>query len=181
MENIEESTASSSLIALKYGFIGGILSFMFSILVDLFGLALQFQESIGWISFLWTVVLTTSISIFCLFEYRRNNQGFISYGQALGLTALLGALSGLVTGGFNYIYIEFIDNTVIQRQMELVVSKLEERGASVSDIKKYQELSAWMYSAGAQFVSIVIGSVFIYFLLGLIVSAIAKREKPIFD
>ena len=89
MENSTESTASSSIIALKYGFIYGLLSFLFSTLVNVMGWAEDFQESIGWISGIWSLVLTVTISVLCLREYREQNGGYISYGQGLGLTALL--------------------------------------------------------------------------------------------
>lgn len=119
MENTTESTASSSLIALKYGFISGLLSFLFSTLVNVMGWAENFQESIGWISGIWSLLLAVTITFLCLREFREQNEGFISYGQGLGLSTLLGAIGGLVAGGFNYIYIEFIDNSVIQRQMDI--------------------------------------------------------------
>jgi hypothetical protein len=48
MENTSESTASSSIIALKYGFINGLLSFLFSTLINVMGWAEKFQESISW-------------------------------------------------------------------------------------------------------------------------------------
>lgn len=181
MENTTETTASSSIIALKYGFISGLLSFLFSTLVNVMGWAEDFQESIGWVSSVWSLVLAVTISLFCLREYREQNEGYISYGQGLGLATLLGAISGLVAGGFNYIYIQFIDNTVIQRQMEIAREKMEDQGLTASQIQSAEEVTRMFMNPGMQFVIVVITSLIFNFLLGLIVSAVVKREKPIFE
>lgn len=181
MENTSESSASSSIIALKYGFISGLLSFLFSTFVNIMGWNEQFQESIGWISGIWSLVLSVTLSVLCLREYRELNGGYISYGQGLGLTALLGAISGLAAGGFNYIYIQFIDDTVVKRQLELARERMEDQGLTASQIQSAEEMTAFMMNPGVQFVIVVIMSVIFNFLLGLIVSAVVKREKPIFE
>lgn len=181
MENTSETAASSSILALKYGFINGLLNFLFSTFVNLLGWNEQFQESIGWISGLWSLVLTVTISVLCLREYREQNGGYISYGQGLGLTALLGAIAGLAAGGFNYIYIQFIDNTVIQRQMEIARERMEDQGLTASQIQSAEEMTSFLMNPGMQFAIVVVTSVLFNFLLGLIVAAVVKREKPIFE
>jgi hypothetical protein len=176
-----ESSVSSSVIALKYGFISGLLSFLFSTLVNVMGWAENFQESIGWISGIFSLVLAVTITYLCLREYREQNAGYITYGQGLGLSTLVGAIGGLVAGGFNYIYIEFIDNSVIQRQMDLAREKMEDQGMSASQIQSAEEMTRLFMNPGMQFVVVVITGVIFNFLLGLIVSAVVKREKPIFE
>jgi hypothetical protein len=166
MDNTSESTASSSIIALKYGFINGLLSFLFSTLVNVMGWAEQFQESISWISTVWSLLLAVTVSYLCLREYREQNAGFISYGQGFG---------------FNYIYIQFIDNSVMQRQMDIARARMEDQGLTASQIQSAEEMTAIFLNPGMQFVIVVIMSVLFNFLVGLIVSAVVKREKPIFE
>ena len=181
MENTSESSASSSIIALKYGFISGLLSFLFSTLINVMGWAEQFQESISWVSTIWSLVLSVTIIFLCLKEFREQNGGYISYGQGLGLATLLGAITGLVAGAFNYIYIQFIDNTVIQRQMDIARERMEDQGLSASQIQSAEEMTSMFLNPGIQFVIVVIMSVIFNFLLGLIVSAVVKREKSVFE
>jgi hypothetical protein len=99
----------------------------------------------------------------------------------LGLATLLGAVSGLVAGGFNYIYIQFIDNSVMQRQMDIARARMEDQGLTASQIQSAEEMTAIFLNPGMQFVIVVIMSVLFNFLVGLIVSAVVKREKPIFE
>ncbi|MHA8099592.1 DUF4199 domain-containing protein [Aquirufa aurantiipilula] len=181
MENQSESTPSSSLIALKWGLIGGTLSFLFTLLTKYTGLEDQFSESLGWITFLATLVIDTSILFLTLKEFREQNGGFLGYSKGLGVSSLLGAIWGLVSGAYNYIYLNFIDPTVLQKQLDIAREKMEEQGLSESQISEAMKVSSMMMGPGVQFVLIVLMSTLFLFLLGLIVSAILKKEKPFFE
>jgi hypothetical protein len=145
------------------------------------GWAEDFQESVGWISGIWSLLLSVTVLFLCLREYREQNKGFISYGQGLGLATLSGVISGLVAGAFNYIYIQFIDNTVMQRQLDLARERMEDQGLSASQIQSAEEVTSLFMNPGVQFVVVVITSLIFNFLLGLIIAAVVKREKPIFE
>jgi hypothetical protein len=93
----------------------------------------------------------------------------------------LGAIWGLVAGGFNYIYIQFIDNGVVQKQLDLARERLEDQGLSNSQIEDAEKMTKMMMGPGVQFVIIVVVTTLFMFLLGLVVSGILKREKSLFD
>jgi hypothetical protein len=95
MENSTESTASSSIIALKYGFIYGLLSFLFSTLVNVMGWAEDFQESVGWISGIWSLLLSVTILLLCLREYREQNESADSNDSVKG--SVFGKNTSLIT------------------------------------------------------------------------------------
>ena len=48
-------------------------------------------------------------------------------------------------------------------------------------IKSAEEMTSFMLNPGMQFAIVVVMSLIFNFLLGLIVSAVVKREKPIFE
>ncbi|MFM1836395.1 MAG: hypothetical protein RJA04_1083 [Bacteroidota bacterium] len=178
-----ESTSSSSksLILVKWAIIGGLVSFLFSVITQYTGLAEDFSETLGWVSFLFTFVLNVSILFLALKEVRDYQEGFLSYGEGLGSATLLGGIWGIVAGGFNYIYINFIDNSMIQKQMDLARERMEDQGLTSSQIEDAEKLTKMMLGPGIQCVTIVIVTLFFMFILGLVVSGIMKREKPMFD
>ena len=178
---METASTSKSLILVKWAIIGGLLSFLFSVITQYSGLAEDFSETLGWVSFLFTFVLNVSILFLALKEVRDSQEGFLSYGEGLGSSTLLGGIWGIVAGGFNYIYINFIDNSMIQKQMDLARERMEDQGLSSSQIQDAEKLTKMMLGPGIQFVTIVIVTLFILFILGLVVSGIMKREKPMFD
>jgi hypothetical protein len=178
---METASTSKSLILVKWAIIGGLLSFLFSVITQYSGLAEDFSETLGWVSFLFTFVLNVSILFLALKEVRDSQEGFLSYGEGLGSSTLLGGIWGIVAGGFNYIYINFIDNSMIQKQMDLARERMEDQGLSSSQIQDAEKLTKMMLGPGIQFVTIVVVTLFIMFILGLVVSGIMKREKPMFD
>lgn len=177
----EENRLSPTVIALKWGIIGGVASFLLTLITKYSGLEESFTESLGWVSFLVTLLINTSILYLALKEVRENQDDILTYGQGLGNSTLLGAIWGVASGGFNYIYLNFIDQGVIQKQMDLAREKLEGQGLSESQIEEAEKMTQLMMGPGIQFIIIVLVTIIFMFLLGLVVSAIVKREKSIFD
>lgn len=178
---METTTTSKSLLLIKWGIIGGLLSFLVSVVTQYSGLAEDFSETLGWVSFLVTFVINVTVLFLALKEVREQQGGFLTYGEGLGSSTLLGGLWGIVAGGFNYIYINFIDDAVIQKQMDLARQRLEDQGLSESQIQDAEKITNMMLGPGVQFITIVFFTVLFMFFLGLIVSGIMKREKPMFD
>ena len=178
---METTTTSKSLLLIKWGIIGGLLSFLVSVVTQYSGLAEDFSETLGWVSFLVTFVINVTVLFLALKEVRAQQGGFLTYGEGLGSSTLLGGLWGIVAGGFNYIYINFIDDAVIQKQMDLARQRLEDQGLTESQIQDAEKITNMMLGPGVQFITIVFFTVLFMFFLGLIVSGIMKREKPMFD
>jgi hypothetical protein len=178
---METSSSSKSLILIKWAIIGGILSFLLSVITQYSGLSEDFSETLGWVSFIVTFTLNVSILFFAIKEVREQQDGFITYGEGLGNSTLLGAIWGIVAGGFNYIYINFIDDAMLQKQMDLARERFEDQGLTASQIRDAEKITSMMLSPGVQFITVVLATTFFIFILGLIVSGIMKREKPMFD
>lgn len=181
MEKKEDLKASNSVLALKWGVIGGICSFLLTLITKYSGLEEDFSETLGWVSFLATLLINTTILYLALREVRTNQDDLISYGEGLGNSLLIGAVWGVVSGGFNYIYLNFIDQGVLQKQLDLAREKLESQGLTERQIEDAEKITKMMMGPGIQFMIIVFFSVLFTFLLGLIVSAILRKEKSIFE
>ena len=178
---MENQKTSPSLIMLKWGAIGGLLSFIFTLITKYTGLEDDFSETLGWVSTIFTLLINVTILVLALREVRSENDGFMTYGQGLGSSALLGAIWGVIAGGFNYIYLQFIDQGVIQKQLDLARERLEEQGLTESQIEDAEKITKMMMGPGIQFVIVVLVTILFMFILGLIVSGVLKREKSVFD
>jgi hypothetical protein len=178
---MDTQRSSTSIILLKWGAIGGLLSFIFTLITKYSGLEDDFSETLGWVTTIVTLVINVTILVLALREVRAENDGFMSYGQGLGASALLGAIWGLIAGAFNYIYLQFIDNGVVQKQLDLARERLEEQGLTNSQIEDAEKITKMMMGPGVQFVIIVFVTTLFMFILGLIVSGVLKRGKSVFD
>jgi hypothetical protein len=77
--------------------------------------------------------------------------------------------------------LNFIDQGVLQKQMDIAREKLESQGLTESQIEDAEKITKMMLGPGIQFMIIFFVSVLFTFLLGLIVSAILRKEKSIFE
>jgi hypothetical protein len=58
---------------------------------------------------------------------------------------------------------------------------MEDQGLTASQIQSAEEVTRMFMNPGMQFVIVVIMSLIFNFFVGLIVSAVVKREKSIFE
>lgn len=178
---INQQKDSYTVIALKWGVVNGLVSFVYSVITKYSGLVDNFEESIGWLSSIFGLVLTVSVLVFGLREFRKQNDDVLMYSTGLGIATLIGAINGLISGAFNYVYLAFIDDSSTVKQLEKVREKWEEQGMTQSQIESAEKITSVFMGPGVQFITLVFFSVLFSFILGLIVSGIMKREKSIFE
>lgn len=178
---MENSNQPYSILALKWGVINGLISFIFTLITKYAGLIDNFEESVGWLSTVFTLVLTITILVLGLREYRSENNDTLAYSTGLGISTLIGAITGVISGGFNYIYISFIDSSATVQQLEKLREKWEEQGLSQSQIDQAEQMTKLFMGPGVQFLTVVLASILFFFIFGLIVSGILKRERSIFE
>ncbi|WP_246343564.1 DUF4199 domain-containing protein [Adhaeribacter radiodurans] len=178
MDNYSTTTVapSKNAIALRYGLICGIISIVYSLILNITDLAFT-NKALSWISF---VILIGAI-VLAMREFKRQNNNYMSYGQGLGIGTLVTTVSSLLGGIFTFIYVKFIDTGFIDKMREMQVSELEKRGMSDDQIEQAISVSEKMMTPGMIVVFAVFGGLFFGFLLSLVISAILKRTRPEFE
>ena len=114
-------------------------------------------------------------------DFREQNKGFMSYGEGLGLGSLLSAVLGFLTSMFTMIYIRFIDPDMMVKMMDKAREDMEARGMDDAQVDQAMELSQKFMSPGITFAIGVFGYILMGFVLSLIISAIMRKEKPVFE
>lgn len=177
MENTSTPAATPVAIGVRYGLIIGIVTVIYSLALMATGL-----DQNPWLGFLTFAILIAGI-VLAHKAYKQNNGGFMSYGQGLGIATVEGAVIGVLSGVFRYVYVNFIDSEYTQRTLDAARAKLENDGnLSDEQIDQAVQLTAKMMPTGP--ISIVwgvIATAFFGFLLALIISAITKNTRPEFE
>lgn len=156
---------------------GGLITGAVLILYSLISFLIEspaLQSAASWVSFfslLIGIILTHR-------AFKEENAGFMTYGQGLGLGSVLGLVAGLLSGIFSFIYLSFVDNTVIQRQMDEARLQLEERGMPDDQIDQAMQVSEMIATPGMLFIFSILGTLFFAFILSLIISAFTKNNNP---
>ncbi|MFN3488399.1 MAG: DUF4199 domain-containing protein [Emticicia sp.] len=166
---------STARIALKWGIVSAIMIIVYTVVLYISGLFKT--PALSWIPF---ILLLLGI-VMSLREFKLTNNNFIGFSEGLGLGTLMSAVCAIIASMFNYIYITFIDTTIIQQMRELQVEQLEQQGLSSEQIDQAMEIATRFATPGLTFLFSIIGYIFFGFVFSLIVSAIIKNSKPKLD
>jgi len=161
--------------ALKYGLVLGLLGVVFSIISNLSGLT---ESAMGSMISVPVMVLIYCLTFHLCYKAFRADNGGMSFGEGLGLGALVSLVAGVISGIFNYVYTTFIDPGMMDRIMEAQYEMLEGYGMSEEQIEQQMEFGQMF--AGNPIIAIlsaIIGSLCIGFVFSLIMSAIMKKKK----
>jgi len=170
-----EEKVSTARVALKYGVLGSVVIMIFTTIINVAGLSQnKILSSLSFVFMIVAIVLSMK-------DFREQNKGFMSYGEGLGLGTLVSAVMGLLSSAFTMFYIQFIDNTLLTQGMDKVRSDMEAKGMDDSQIDQAMELSQKFMSPGVVFAMGVFMYILTGFIISLIVAAIVRKEKPVFE
>lgn len=176
-----ESQTTTTRIALKWGLIAGIISIILSVATQLLGVKNSENISIGFFLFLIAFAFTCLIQVLAMNDYKSQNNGFMSYSEGLGIGLLSGTIWGVVSGGFNIIYVKYIDNSEMVKQANLMRQKMEEQGATDAQMELNEKIISYATDPSLTFIFTVIIGFIGGLIVSLVISAILKKEKSIFE
>ncbi len=166
---------TTTAVALRFGLLAGLVSVVFSLILFLTKMD---QSPIRWLG------LVISIGAIWLAhnEFKKQNGGYMEYGQGLSIGTILSLVSGTLSGIFTYVYVTFVDTTYMQRAMDIARAQMEAKGDMPSEqIDQAMEISAKFMTGGALLIFSIVGGAFFGFILSLIISAITKNSRPEFE
>jgi len=170
-----EESVSTARIALKYGVLGAVVIMVYTTILNV--LDLSQNKLLSTLSFVFMIVAI----VMAMKDFREQNKGFMSYGEGLGLGTLLAAVLGFLGSMFSVFYTKFIDPNLMANAMNKAREDLEAKGMDDAQIDQAMELSQNMMSPGILFAMGVFMYILTGFILSLIIAAILRKEKPVFE
>lgn len=170
-----ENQPSVSSVAMKYGFIGALVSVVFTAVLLIAGVNVS-----GWVGSLGYLILIAAMVI-AMKEYKKQNYGYMSYGQGLGLGTLVSLIFGVLGGLFMFVYTSFIDPNYTSSMMDKQRMELEERGMDDEQIDQAIAMGESFSSPAMMIVWSIVGYLIIGFIISLIVAAVMKNNRPEFE
>jgi hypothetical protein len=177
---METSTANTNpitptTVGMRYGVLVGLISIIIS-----FGLNVSHleQSPAKWLTVVVLIVGTVMAQKF----FRQANEGFMSYGQGLGVGIVLAGVSAVLSAIFSYLYTTVIDPDMTARILDKARSDMEARG-NMSDAQIDQAMH-WtsMFMQGPALIGIVlVGGLLTGLIVSLITAAVLKNPKPEFE
>jgi hypothetical protein len=163
---------SSTLLALRWGAILGVALILYSTLGYVANLTTQTLYSL-----LLYVVLAGGLAL-AMRDAKARNDGFMTYGQGMGLGALVSAVAGMIYSTYSVLYTTVIDPNAMDRVEEAMRTEFERQG-KLTDEQIDQTLGVMnsFQSPGLQFIFGILTILILGTLLSLIVAAVMQKRN----
>ncbi|MBV6639751.1 MAG: DUF4199 domain-containing protein [Cyclobacteriaceae bacterium] len=168
----DQPNATIRSVSIKYGLILGMIGIIYFILLDFLGKA----QDQGW-NYLG-IVFSIVAFYFAYKEFKEDGDGYMTYGQGLGIGTLASLISSVISGIFTVVYINYINSAFMENMRQMQIAKMEEQGMSDAQIEQAMPMVEMFSSPIAMFIMIIIFGTFFGFLVALIMSAIFKKSNP---
>ena len=174
---IDQSSVSMMPTAIRYGLIGALVLIIISLILNMAGMGAGSGSST--MSSLVSILVFAGVVYVALKKHRDEDLGgFMTYGRAIGLGTLTCLIMGLIGSVFTFIYISYIDPTVMDMALEQARAQYETMGMDDEQIDQAMSYAEKFTSPPIVAIMSVVSYVFIGFLASLIVGAILKKNRP---
>jgi uncharacterized membrane protein (DUF106 family) len=175
---VNESEVSFMPVVQKYGLILSATSIIYLLLTSIMGMSNLMMTFL-----LLIVLIGVLITILVLgVKEHRNNQlgGFISFGRAFLVCILILVISAVISTIFSYVYMNFINPSYIDSMKDGMTEMLEKYNVPeekmAESLKQFDDMKTLNGNLIGLAKNLAGGAV-----ISLIIAAIMKRNRPIFN
>ena len=169
----EQTNITTTRAGLRYGLIFGLISIIDMFIVNMANM----EKTLGFLA--W--IIGIAMIVMAMLYYRSNNNGLMTYGQGISTGMAATGVSSVISSIFFMIYIRFVDNGYIKKQIEMSRVELE-KNPDLSDeqINAALEMSSKFMTPELLFLFGLIGALLFGLIISLIVAAVLKKESKEF-
>ena len=167
-----EDKVTISQVGLRYGIIIGLVLIVYSLILQFTG-----QVANNWLSAVNYIFLIVGIAL-AHKAFKEGGDGFMSIGQGLGIGTLISAVSAVISVVFSYIYVKFIDDSMLAVIQEKQIEAMEKQGMDDAQIEQAMEMASKFSTPEVMFGMALIVFIIFGFILSLIVSLFTKKANP---
>jgi len=169
-----EEKVSISQSGLRYGVILGLVFIVMGMIFQFLNLDIETLQIVGNINYVFLAIGIT----FAHKAFKNGGDGFLTIGQGLGIGTLISLIAGAMSGIFTYIYLKFIDDSMLTRIRDLQIEKMEEQSFDDETIETAMAMTDKFMNAEMMPVWSIIGMLFFGFIISLIISLFTKKSNP---
>ncbi|MDH5398590.1 MAG: DUF4199 domain-containing protein [Cyclobacteriaceae bacterium] len=156
--------------AVKYGLLLGVI-------LIIYGMILQFTDMsankyLGYVNYVFAIAFI----ILAQNWYKQNGDGYMKFGTGLGIGTLTSAIAAFISTVFSYVYIKFVDDSMLDMIRLMQEEELMKRGMSQEQIDQALEMTGFMMKPEILMAMGFVAMVFFCFILSLLVTLFTKKE-----
>ena len=173
---MEKQNPSVSKRSLFYGVLLGGILIGYSLIGYLFGLS--GNNILDWIQNIVIIVgLGWSIKHF----RDRYMGGYLEFGQGFGLGALTSIFGGTLVSVYNYVLFKYIDSSLLQQLKDTAIEEAMQRNSSEAELEMMDKILQFVYTPGMFLIGGILAAALGGIVISLILAAILKKPKPLFE
>lgn len=155
-------------VGMKFGFISAGISIFFFLVLTLTGMN-AFDNKWNWVG----LVISIALLIFAHKQFKDQGDGYMSYGQGVGIGFWIALISLLIGGLFTFIYVSFIEPTGMDAFYETQRIGMEEKGMPDDQIE-----TAITWTKKLFWPIYIFFGLFFGMLVAVIVSIFTQKKNP---
>lgn len=158
-------------VGVKYGIYLALVSIIYSLILQIAGLIAN--QALGYVGIIFTIIAF----VIAHNEFKKSNV-FMSYKQGLGIAMIIVLISSVLSAIFTYVYVKFVDDSLIELSRSAAEEKMFEQGMSDAQIEQAMEIQAKFMTPEMIAVMAIVFGILFGFIIALIVTAITKKPDP---
>ncbi len=176
METQDQTTApavTTMSVGVRYGlFMAGFSIFWFLVMAMS---DMRMDGPARWV----TVVVSIVLIVLAHLYFKKNGNGFMSFGQGVGIGFWASLVSSAISSVFTFIYVKFVDGTFIEKMVETQRQAMEAKGnMSEEQIDQAMKIaSMFMTPVAMLFIGLFVG-VLGGVIISLVVSIFTQKSNP---
>ncbi len=172
-QNVTASAITTRSAGIRYGVINGVIQVAYFLILTTAGM--QVSKGFG----PWGGTLITLVVLFLAHKYyKENGDGFMTYGQGIGVGFWLGLVSAVISSAFGYIYAKVIDPSYISTIREKAIEDMEASGQTPEQIDMAMKFVEMFTSAEAILIMSLVIGVIMTVVIALIVTIFTQKPHP---
>jgi hypothetical protein len=168
---MEENTSTAPTVrsvGIKYGVISSVVGIVFFLILSVSGLN-AFDNKWGWVN----MIISVAILILAHKNFKDDGDGFMSYGQGVGIGFWMSLTAVVIGGLFTFVYANFIDTGVMDLMWEQQYEQMSARGMSDDQIETAVGWTKKLFWPMYVFFGLFFGV-----LIALVVSIFTQKKAP---
>ncbi|MCU4177565.1 DUF4199 domain-containing protein [Carboxylicivirga sp. N1Y90] len=172
-----EKTVSSSKAGMTYGLYLGVISIVFTLVIYLAGMV--GESFVTWIS----LAISIGFVSWAMINFRdKQNDGFLPYKQGVGLGFMTCFIGGVISAIFTYILFQFIDPGLVEQLVQKGLEEAIQKNPEVEgNIEMVESMTRKFMNPPVMAIMGVFSSAIFGIIISLILAAIFKKDKPMFE
>jgi hypothetical protein len=166
------STVTTRSVGIRYGIINGLIQIVYFLIATTAGFAMS-SGFAPWIGFLISIVM-----LFLAHKYyKENGDGYMTYGQGIGIGFWTGLVSASISAIFTYIYAK-IDSSYIASIREKAIQDMEAQGQSQQAIDTAMKFVEMFTSAESLLIMGLIFGIIGMLIIAVVMTIFTQRPQP---